>query len=305
MITRITNLMTSQQLLANINSSQDAIANTEEQLSTGKRINQPSDDPYGASLAVQLNGTLAQLGSYSNNVTDGTAWTQAGLTAMQSISNQLQRAQEIVVQANNGTESAADMQAAGQEIDQLIDGIKSDADTQYNGQYVFSGSQTTVEPYASGANDTYQGDTGSVTRVVGPGSPVAVNGQLSSVLGGVPDANGTPSAGLLSQLRSISTALANGDSSGLSGALTDLTNSLNSLEQVQATVGAANDRLQLAGTRISSLQTSTTSALSDDQDANMAQTLTTYSNEQAAFTAALKAGASIIQTSLMDFLSTS
>ena len=46
------------------------------------------------------------------------------------------------------------------------------------------------------------------------------------------------------------------------------------------------------------------SALSDDQDANMAATLTTYSNEQTAFSAALKAGADIVQSSLMDFLST-
>jgi flagellar hook-associated protein 3 FlgL len=84
--------------------------------------------------------------------------------------------------------------------------------------------------------------------------------------------------------------------------LTNLQNSLNSLEQLQANVGAAQNRLTLAGDRIQGLQNSDTAALSNDEDVNMAQAVTTFSSEQAAFTAALKAGANIVQSSLMDFL---
>ncbi len=85
--------------------------------------------------------------------------------------------------------------------------------------------------------------------------------------------------------------------------LTNLQNSLNSLTQVQANVGATQNRLTLASDRIQGLQNSDTAALSNDEDVNMAQAMTTFSNEQAAFTAALKAGANIVQSSLMDFLS--
>jgi flagellar hook-associated protein 3 FlgL len=77
---------------------------------------------------------------------------------------------------------------------------------------------------------------------------------------------------------------------------------LSTLEQVQTSVGATEDRLQLASSRISSLQTSDTATLSNVQDADYATTLTDFSNEQAAFTAALKASANIVQSSLMDFL---
>jgi flagellar hook-associated protein 3 FlgL len=90
----------------------------------------------------------------------------------------------------------------------------------------------------------------------------------------------------------------------LSNQLTALGSNLSTLEQMQATMGGAEDRLTLASTQIQSLQNSSTAALSNDEDANMATTMTTYSNQEAAFTAALKAGASIVQTSLMDFLST-
>jgi flagellar hook-associated protein 3 FlgL len=61
--------------------------------------------------------------------------------------------------------------------------------------------------------------------------------------------------------------------------------------------------MTMAASTISDMQTSVTSDLSNDVDANMASTETTYSNEEAAFTAALQAGASIVQTSLMNFLS--
>ena len=70
-----------------------------------------------------------------------------------------------------------------------------------------------------------------------------------------------------------------------------------------ANVGATTDRLQMAATRIQSLQTSATTTLSNTQDADMAQTEVNFSTQQAALTAALQAGAKVVQQSLMDFLS--
>jgi flagellar hook-associated protein 3 FlgL len=301
MITRVTNLMASQQVLTNINSGQDGLLETEEQLSTGKRINKPSDDPYGASLAVTLKGQLARLGDYTNNISDGTAWTTAGLSALQSMTDQVQRAQELVTESSNGTESASEMQSAGAEIQQLVDGIKSDANASYNGQYVFGGGGTTA-PYSSADNSFHGTVGGQVQRTVSAGTSstanVTVNTQVYQVLNG--SANDDP--GLLSQLQSIADALKAGNQPP-AGSLTQLSGSLSGLEQQSATLGSAQDRLSLASTRLQSLQLSVTDSLSNDQDANMAQTMTTFSNQQAAFTAALKAGANIVQTSLMDFLS--
>lgn len=303
MIGRITPLMTTAQVLANINAVQDQLATTQEQLSTGKSINRPSDNPYGASLAVSLNQDMAGLTSYNNNVTDGTAWASAGTTALQSIQSMLQRAQELVVQASNGIESPSDLAASAAEITQLTDAIKQAANTQYDGQYIFSGTATGTAPYSTATGDTFQGNTGQVNREIGPGSQLQVNVDLSSLLGsGQSAADGK----LLDTLRTIAADMRSGNASGVadlsSNQLTNLQKSLNSLEQLQANVGAAQNRLSMAGTRIQGLQNSDTAALSNDQDVDMAQAVTTFSSEQAAFTAALKAGANIVQSSLMDFL---
>ncbi len=304
MIGRITTLMTQQSVLSNINAVQDQLATTQQELSTGRSINQPSDNPYGASLAISLNQDLSSLTSYSSNVTDGTAWTTAATTSLTNIQSMLQRAQELVVESANGTMSSSDLAASAAEINQLTDAIKQEANTQYNGQYIFAGTATSTAPYSSATGDVYQGNSGAITRQIGPNSSLQVNSDISSVLGSGQGAN---DGKLLDTLRTIAADMTSGSTASVAdlsnNQLTNLTNSLNSLDQLQASVGAASDRLTLASTRITNLQTSDTAALSNTEDANMAQAMTTYSNEQAAFTAALRAGANIVQSSLMNFLS--
>ncbi|MGN6871129.1 MAG: flagellar hook-associated protein FlgL [Solirubrobacteraceae bacterium] len=305
MIGRVTQQMTASNLMANINQALDRIDTTQQELSTGKKINQPSDNPYGTSLALQLNNQLGNLNSYSNNVTDGTGWAQAGNAALSDITDAVQRIRELVVQASNGTQSQADMSADSAEVGQLIDQIKQDANTQYNGQYIFAGAATGTAPYQAGANDAYAGDTGQVTRQIGPNTSLAVNANLSSVLGTGQTVSGQPAGDnkLLNTLRNISDAMQSGNSGALSSSLSQLDTNLGSLTGVTADLGATTDRLQMASSRIQSLQNSDSQSLSDVQDADMAQTEVDFSTEQAALTAALQAGAHIVQQTLMDFLS--
>jgi flagellar hook-associated protein 3 FlgL len=305
MIGRVTTQMTSQTLLADINQALDRVDTTQQELSTGKRINQPSDDPYGTSLALQLDNQLANLTSYTNNVTDGTGWAQAGNTALSDVTNAVQRVRELTLEAANGTQTKADMQASADEVNQLIDEIKQDANTQYNGQYIFSGSATSTAPYQPGANDTYAGNSGQVTREIGPNTSLTVNGDLAGVLGNGQTTPGQPAGDglLLNTLRNIADDMQSGNSSALSGTdLGQLDTNLNSLNGLSANLGSVTDRLQMASTRLESLQTSDASALSNTQDADMAQTEINFSTEQAALTAALQAGAHIVQQSLMNFL---
>jgi flagellar hook-associated protein 3 FlgL len=302
MIGRITNQMSSQMTLAGIESALDRLDSTQQELSTGKSINQPSDNPSGTALALQLNTDLSNLTGYSNNVTDGTGWATAQSSALTDITNCVQRIQELTTEAANGTQTTADQQASAQEVNQLIDQIKQDANTQYNGQYVFSGSATSTAPYQSGSNDTYGGNSGTVTRTIGPNTTLTISANLQGVLG-----NGQ-SAGdgqLLDTLRTISSDMQSGNSSGLNTDLSSISTNLNSLSGLSANVGAVQDRLQMASSRIQTLQTSDTQVLSSTQDADMASTEISYSTQQAALTAALQAGANIVQESLMNFLGSS
>ena len=72
MIGRITKQMAAQTTLAGIECALDRLDTTQQELSSGKSINQPSDNPSGTALTLQLNNDLSNLTSYNNNVTDGT-----------------------------------------------------------------------------------------------------------------------------------------------------------------------------------------------------------------------------------------
>jgi flagellar hook-associated protein 3 FlgL len=300
MFGRITTQMTASMTLNDLQQSLNRLDTTQQQLSSGKKINQPSDDPYGTSQAIGLNGQLSALNDYTNNITDGNAWTQQATTSLGDIDSMVQRVRELVVQASNGTYTQSDLNASAAEVNQLIDAIKQEANASYNGQYIFSGTSTATAPYQTGSTDTYQGGTGTVDRLIGPNTKISVNTNISSLLG-----NGQAAAdgGLLDTLRTVVSDMQSGNIGAIGGAdLKNLDTNFGTLTQMEANVGAVSNRLTLASTRIQQLQNSDTAALSNVQDADMATVAINFSTEQAAYQAALKAGANIVQSSLLDFL---
>jgi flagellar hook-associated protein 3 FlgL len=208
----------------------------------------------------------------------------------------VQRARDLVIQGANGTNGQSDRDAIVTELNQLIDSIKTDANTQYAGRYIFSGTATDTQPYQQGSVDTYSGNTASITREIGAGVQVSINQPGSSIIG---DA----SSGLLNTLRTIVNDLNSGNTNALSTTDLNAIDAANdSLLNARAQVGALSDRLTTATNRLQQTEQSTTQLLSNVQDADMTQVMVKFSTQQAAYQAALRAGAQIIQPSLMDFL---
>ena len=188
--------------------------------------------------------------------------------------------------------------AIAAEIGQITETIKSVGTTQSVGRYICAGSKTTAPPYTPGGADAYAGDTAALQREIGPGVQVPLNVDGASVIG-----DGSTAGSLLATLRQISTDLKANNSTALQGGdLSALDTANAAVTTAQATVGARTDRLSTALTRLQQLQESTTQLLSTTEDADMAQAAVNFSQQQVAYQAALKAGAQIIQPSLMDFL---
>jgi flagellar hook-associated protein 3 FlgL len=303
MSARITSDMVASSVLGGIESAQVALTRTQAELSSGKSILQPSDNPYGASQIIDLQSAIDGLTSYERSAQDGLSWMNASSSALASIDSQVQRVRELVLQAGNGTESPGDLEDIADEVEQLTEGVKQDALTQYDGQYVFSGTLTATAPYTQGAEDEYHGNASPVARALGPGSTVNVAVNLASALG---SGSGAADGKLLDTLRTVAANLRAGTPASVEALRTtdlkSLENNLNALSGLQAEAGSVTDQINIAISRISSLQSTDTLQLSNVQDANIAKVTTEYSNEHAAFEAALKAGASIVQESLLEFL---
>jgi flagellar hook-associated protein 3 FlgL len=319
--------MVDNQTIATIENDLNQLDTTQEQLSTGYKINEPSDDPVGAALSITLNSQISAYNAYSSNVSQANAWTSTASSSLQSIASVTESVRDIVVEGANGTMSQSDLDDAAQEVLAYMSQIKQAADTQYDGSYVFSGSDVQTQPYDTSATaadpagqDTYSGNTDAITYAIGPGTQVQVNGNLYEVLGSgdtgglaASTSNGggalqsDGSGGLLATLRTVYNDLTGtngGTQSDLGNQLTNIDANMSSLESLQATIGSTQDRLSMASTRITNLTTVDTTELGNVEDTDMAAATTTFSTEQAGYQAALQSTADILQTSLMNFLQT-
>jgi flagellar hook-associated protein 3 FlgL len=300
---RITPAMVTSATLNDLNSSLAAMERTTDELSSGTTILEPSDNPYGASQVIDLESQLEGLSSYESDAQDGISWENTASSAMSSISQSVQRVRELLVQGANGTYNQGDLETMALQVEQLTEGIKQDADIQYAGQYVFSGTATTTAPYEQGASDEYQGNAETVSRAVGPGASVTITTNISTLLG---NGEAAEDGKLLDTLRTIAKNMRGGtveDREALGSTdLQKIDGNIETLTQLQAVAGSATDQLQTALARNEDLQTSITGALADLDDTNIAEASIAYANEQAAYEAALRAGATIVQESLLNFL---
>jgi flagellar hook-associated protein 3 FlgL len=300
---RVTPAMVTSATLNTLNSSLAAMERTTDELSSGKTILEPSDNPYGASQVIDLQSQLDGLSTYESNAQDGIAWENVASSALTNMSEVTERVRELLVQGANGTYNQGDLEAMALQVEQLTESIKQDANAQYAGQYVFSGTATTTAPYEHGEDDEYKGNSESVTRAVGPGASVTITNNVSTLLG---NGEASEDGGLLDTLRTIAKTMRSGEA-GAQGELGEadlkkLDANLETLHELQATSGSATDQLRAALTRNEDLQTSITGALSNVDSTNIATASIAYSNEQAAYEAALRAAATIVQESLLNFL---
>jgi flagellar hook-associated protein 3 FlgL len=302
---RITNLMISRSVLADLNDVSTRMSKTQQKMSSGKEITRPSDNPYGTSRALTLRSDLDGVQQYQRNIGEAVAWQNISDAALSKINDAVQRARELTIGAATDSAGQAARSAAAQEIDQLIETIKGEANASYGGAYVFSGTKIDTKSYNLGTppDDAYKGDTGTVAREIGPGVSVTVNVVGKTVLG---DGQASGDNKLLDVLRDITDDLRGGttaNANALRGTdLQRLDANLATLTQTRATVGATTNRLEAADARLQQVEETTTKLLSDTEDADMAQTLIDFSMQQNVYQSALRAGSNIIQQSLLDFL---
>jgi flagellar hook-associated protein 3 FlgL len=308
MSTRITSSMMTRSLLSDINdvaARQDA---TRRQMSSGKQITKPSDDPYATARAMSLRTDLAGIKQHERNVQEAQSWMTVTDTTLSSITDLAQHARELVVQGATDTLPQTSRNAIADQIDQIIAGMKQEANATYDGRYVLAGSRTNTKPYDSTVqttstgtttNDTYLGDAASQLREIGPGVTLSVNARGDEILGGSPGSSGN----MLGVLRDIATHLRAGDTQSLGNDdIKALDGQIDNVLAIHARVGAGMNRLETASSRLAQIEESATSMLSNTEDADMAKVLTDYSTQQAVYQSALQAGARIVQTSLLDFL---
>jgi flagellar hook-associated protein 3 FlgL len=299
MIGRMSSSQAAANFLAGLQDTYGKLAESQQQVSTGKRILKPSDDPVGVSVALGLRRDQAAGDAWGKNIDDSLTWLNTTDGALGQALDVVSQARELAVQGGNGTMSDSARGLIADQIDALRSQFAEIGNTNVAGRYIFGGTATTTPPFdpATGTAVTPP-NTGRITREVAQGSVVSVNitaDRLQGPGGATPD--------LFTTLSDLSASLRSGDTTGIDAALSRLSAHQDNISALRAEGAATTNRLELTQSRYAAQRIATDSQLSSIEDVDMAQAITDLTMRETVYKAALATGARVIQPSLVDFLS--
>ena len=173
--------------------AQRQILETQTQVSTGLRVNEPSDDPIDSARIRELEASLSRLDQYQANGVIARNRLSLEEEAMVGIVDNLQRVRELAVQANNATQGPESRSAIAAEMRERMDALLSLANSvDSSGRYLFAGFAENTQPFTrNGGSVTYNGDQGQRSLQVSDGRFVAINDPGSEIFQRIPNGNGT------------------------------------------------------------------------------------------------------------------
>jgi len=282
----------------NIVSLYSQLNQTQEEVSSGKNFNSPSDDPVAMVNSLGLSDTLAQIQQYQTNMNTANEWLSTSNTVLNQVSQLAASAQQIATQLSSGSQSADAQTEAESQVDDLINEAISLGNTQLNGNYIFGGYKTATAPFAdsgSGASETvvYQGDGNDFNVQIGPNETVAAgkNGQTVFM-----DSN------LFASLIGLKQAIANNDQTAVQQEATNLQGVTDYLNTQVSDVGIRQDQVQAQGEMLTQVSTNLQDQLGDLENVDYNQVILEMQQDQTAYTAALETAAQISQVSLLNYL---
>src|SRR5271169_6055044 len=150
-----------------------------QQIGSGQKLNSLSDDPAAAATLVTLRMESGSDTQYSKNIASLTGSLNVADSALSSVVEALTTAQTLGVEGANGTINAQNRQALAQQVQGIQQQILGLANTSYNGQYLFSGTATTTQPYGADASSasgvTYHGNTNTNSVEISQGQAMPIN----------------------------------------------------------------------------------------------------------------------------------
>jgi flagellar hook-associated protein 3 FlgL len=191
---RVSTAYLSQRGLTSMLDQQRRLADVQEQISSGRRLLRPSDDPTGAAQILRLEQALSVTDQYQRNA--GNALNRLTLeeSTLSSVQDSLIRIRELAVQGNNSTLGDTDRLAIAQEVRERLNELMGLANTKdANQEYLFSGYKVTTKPFSRAVDGTfsYSGDQGQRALQISTGRSLMDSDSGNDVFVNIKNGNGT------------------------------------------------------------------------------------------------------------------
>ena len=286
-------------IIADMQQSQVSLNIALQQVSTGKRVTLPSDDPFASAAMVQNTIETGNVDQYTQNVSSVLLTLQSSDSALSSVVTSLTNAVSLGTQGASGTNSASNLQAIATEVQGLLTNVVSQANTSVGGAYLFGGTSTAT-PYTGDSTSptgyTYNGNNGVNSVAIGDQNNVQVNIPGSQIFS-------DPSNNVLGSLRSLVTALQTGTSADIANATSAVTSAISFIGQQRVIYSNSESQVNAQETN---LQEDTVTLASQENNligVDEATAAVNLSQAETDNSAALAAAAKVLPNTLLNYLS--
>jgi flagellar hook-associated protein 3 FlgL len=288
-------------MLAAIQQSEATLSTALQQVATGKSVNVPSDNPTAAAEMVQNTIETASVDQYTQNVSGVLSTVQSADSALSSVVSSLTQAVSLGTEGANGTNSAANQQQIAVQVQGILSSVLSQANSSYQGAYLFAGTASTTEPYtadpSSPSGYTYNGNNDVNSVQVGDKLSVQVNLPGSQIFS-------NSSANVLGSLSSLVSALQSGNTAAIGSATNAVSSALSYVSQQRVVYGNAESQLNAQDTYLQQETVTLASQANSLVGVDEATAATNLSQAETANSAALAAAAKVLPDTLLNYLAT-
>ncbi|MCP8687551.1 flagellar hook-associated protein FlgL [Marinobacterium sedimentorum] len=291
----------------NLSRTNSELIKTQQQMATGKRVLQPSDDPLAASQIIKLERELARTEQFQTSIDTANRRLSLEEVTLDQLFNDSIRLKELTIQAGGGALGSQDRASLATEIDGIINqmqGLMNTKDSQ--GEYLFSGFQGDKQAYSF--NDVtqryeFQGDAERRFAQIGPDNRIAITDSGAQLF---------DPTNVLNVALDLSNGLKTIDTSTAAGKLeldTLVADTLTSLEGVQelniqgrASIGARMNALEQQQLVNEDYSLFTQEALSSFRDLDYNEAISRLTLQQTTLEAAYASFSKISGLSLFDYI---
>lgn len=285
--------------LYDIEHTAEDLARYQRQVSSGYRMEVPSDDPTAATGAVAEHAEIGTIDRYKAAADSAGARLTVADTVLGHVVETITQALAVTTGALGDTASQAQRDAAARELAGIRDSLYSDFNATFRGTYLFSGATQTAAPYQKNPD-------GSVTAYLGSATTTEVDVDrriaVQVTFDGETIAKGSDADDVFTVLQQLATDVQSGSQAGIQAGLDGLKRAFDRAVLAQTQVGTSEASLEDQQVRLQSLKLASATRLSAHENANLAEAISGMSRADAANRAALGVAATITRVSLLDYL---
>jgi len=283
--------MLNRTIIDSINESKSYLGKIQQILSTGKRINKPSDDPLLISRALELKGKLRDIEQYLKNIHLASTYVNSAAQVIMEVGTLLNDVKIIALRESNATATADSRKASAVEVASLREQLLNLANTSFGGRYIFAGTKTRTVPFTE--DGTYQGDEGEINIQIGENHTIAINVPGDRIFKVTKD--------IFKVLSDLRQALENNDTQKIRDQINEIDECISQVHRWEGELGGRAHRIEIFQNRLKDMEVQMTKFLSSIEDADVTKVAIELQSAGMAYQGALAAAQQILRSTMLRF----